>query len=88
MNKLAYRAKIAFANEDGDMYIGKAVEIIIVVVLGILLMVALKSMFQTYILPSVEHKLAQLFGESSKDLEYTPGNAEVNANDSETSSGS
>ncbi len=60
-DRLLIRTKLALSNERGDFYISDAVKIIIAVVLGALLLAALRLIFNNTVIPKITDAINSLF---------------------------
>lgn len=64
-NELCYnvatRGKVALNSENGDQYLGSAVQILIAVVIGALLLAGLYTLFDEVVLPTVTERVREMF---------------------------
>ena len=58
-------AKAAICNKRGDGYITQIITILVAVVLGALLLAGLYLLFNTYILPTLNQRLQDIFNYSA-----------------------
>ncbi len=65
MNKMAIsvqtRAKVALSNQKGDQNLGQAIQILICVVIGALLLAGLYTLFDEVVLPTVTDRVQGMF---------------------------
>ncbi len=61
VQKLEKRAKTALSNEKGDQNLGSAVQILICVVIGALLLAGLYTLFDEVVLPTVTERVQEMF---------------------------
>ncbi len=55
------RGKTAISNESGDQNLGSAVQILIAVVIGALLLAGLYTLFDEVVLPTVTERVREMF---------------------------
>ena len=61
----ALKVKAAMCNERGDGYVTQIITILVAVVLGALLLAGLYALFSTYILPTLNQRLQDIFNYSA-----------------------
>ncbi|MFI3255043.1 MAG: DUF6133 family protein [Eubacteriales bacterium] len=61
MKNLQKRAEKAIANEKGDQNLGSAIQILIAVVIGALLLAGLYTLFDEVVLPTVTDRVQGMF---------------------------
>ena len=61
----AVKAKAALCNKRGDGYVTQIITILVAVVLGALLLAGLYLLFNTYILPTLNQRLQDIFNYSA-----------------------